>query len=86
GQINERVAEDLRWHYQHLRTAAGGQADDGVRSHLSAERAALRAARQALIGARERGEIDNTVLRRLQHTLDVADERVASVTEADDPL
>jgi hypothetical protein len=43
---------------------------------MDAERRLLAAERQALLEMRERGSIDNSVLRRLQQVLDISEERL----------
>ncbi len=73
--IGAADAARLRKRYEHLRSHAGGHPDheDAV---FDAERQLLDAERDELIAMRARGEIDNTVQRRLQRALDIARERI----------
>ena len=75
GQLSGERAASLRRRYQHKRDHAGGHPED-ERDGVDAELEIIGAERQALIDMRERGEIDNTVLRRLQRMLDISEERI----------
>jgi CPA1 family monovalent cation:H+ antiporter len=80
GRIDARQADDLRRRYEHekLITQKAGQPGgaEEIRRHQQAEREVIDAQRQALIQLRERGEIDNAVLRRVLNSLDLADRRL----------
>jgi CPA1 family monovalent cation:H+ antiporter len=74
-RLDEEQADTLRLRYRHkLEHADGHPANE--REALRAEAEIVDAQRDALVAMRERGEIDNTVLRRLQRVLDVASERI----------
>lgn len=75
GQLDQAAIRQLRHRYKHRRRHAGGHppAEDVI---LDAERRLLAAERQALLEMREQGSIDNSVLRRLQHVLDISEERL----------
>jgi CPA1 family monovalent cation:H+ antiporter len=75
GQLDAAVIERLRRRYEHRREHADGHAPDED-AVLDAERRLLAAERKALLEMRDRGSIDNTVLRRLQHVLDISEERL----------
>lgn len=74
GRFSEEQAEHIRRHFQHLHDHPGEGHDEAV--VVAAIRDVIAAQRQTIIEMRERGEIDNTVLRRLQHRLDLAEERL----------
>ena len=75
GRLTEKRAAWLRRQYTHKRDHAGGHPEE-ERDEVDAELEVIGAERQALIDMRERGEIDNTVLRRLQRMLDISEERI----------
>lgn len=73
GRIDAGHADLLRRQFEHKRDAqseSDGNADEHAR-HADAEREIIAAQRKAVIDMRERGEIDNVVLRRLQQNLDL---------------
>jgi Na+/H+ antiporter len=80
GRIDARQADDLRRRYEHekLVTQNAGKAGaaDEIQRQRQAEREVIDAQREALIALRERGEIDNAVLRRVLNSLDLADRRL----------
>lgn len=89
GRIDQLEREDrldaddarrLRRRYEHHRHHAAGHPDDEL-ERIEAEREVLAAERSALVAMRERGEIDNTVLRRLQRALDISEERLRHHSE-----
>ena len=84
GRIDSTHADSLRERYEHKRdlqrAADEQQAADHVNRHRNAEREIIDAQRQAIIAMREKGEIDNVVLRRVQADLDSAASR-ATLTE-----
>jgi Na+/H+ antiporter len=80
-RIDAPHAATLRKQYEHKRDIQvnhddAEQAAEHAR-HADAEREVIAAQRKALIALRERGEIDNVVLRRVQQTLDLAASRLA---------
>jgi CPA1 family monovalent cation:H+ antiporter len=77
GNIEANRATELRRRYEFLRQKLDGDADEGARIELEAERDLVAAERAALIRLRELGEIDNTVHRRLQRALDLEEERLS---------
>jgi CPA1 family monovalent cation:H+ antiporter len=81
GRIDAAHAAALRVKYTHKRDLqSGADGDDGVShaaQHTDVERELNAAQREAIIEMRERGEIDNVVLRRLQADLDLAASRRA---------
>lgn len=80
GQLDATHADELRRRYEHeqlVRThATSGNIPPEEREHWRAEREVIAAQRQALIGLRARGEIDNAVLRRVLTTLDLSERRL----------
>jgi Na+/H+ antiporter len=79
GRIDAAHAQTLRGHFSHrLDLQRGGE--DGYGSahaerHLDVDRELIAAQRKAIIEMRERGEIDNVVLRRVQSDLDLSASR-----------
>jgi CPA1 family monovalent cation:H+ antiporter len=80
GRLDAHHATTLRFRYERKRRLAGDDASagelDDERRDADAERAVLAAERAALVELRRKGEIDNTVLRRVQRALDLADQRL----------
>jgi Na+/H+ antiporter len=81
NQIDTSHAETMRKQFEHKRDVQinhsdAEQAAEHAR-HADAEREVIAAQRQALIDLRERGEIDNVVLRRVLSTLDLNASRIA---------
>jgi Na+/H+ antiporter len=76
GRIDAAHAETLRDQFEHKRDlqSAGDDQDavDHAARHRDAAREVIAAQRKAIIEMRERGEIDNVVLRRVQADLDAA--------------
>ncbi|MGD0473844.1 MAG: Na+/H+ antiporter [Candidatus Velthaea sp.] len=72
GRIDADHAEALRAKFTHKRDLQQGDADHHAAQHVEVERELIAAQRNAIIQMRERGEIDNVVLRRLQADLDAA--------------
>ena len=70
GRLTARAAAMLRRHYDHELTRALGETQAAERLG-DAEREILEVERATLIDLRNRGEIDNVVLRRLQLILDM---------------
>jgi Na+/H+ antiporter len=75
--ISADAARRFRSRYEHKRDHAEGHSQDEY-DELDAELQLIAAERTALIDLRTRGEIDNTVLRELQRTLDISEERANS--------
>ena len=77
GRLPPEHIARLRRRYEHRREHARGHPaeEDAV---FDAERRLIDAERRALIDMRERGEIDNTALRRLQRMLDLSLERLGA--------
>jgi monovalent cation/hydrogen antiporter len=75
GRLGADYARVLRKRYEHHRRHAGGHPQEEL-AGIEAEGELLDAERNALIEMRRRGEIDNTVLRRLVRALDISDERL----------
>jgi CPA1 family monovalent cation:H+ antiporter len=74
GRIEEHHAASLRARYEHLRgikTAANAESREHLQRENDVEQEIIAAQRDALIESRERGEIDNAVLRRLLADLDL---------------
>ncbi len=80
GGIDAHHATALRRRYEQKRRLAGDEPSTGeledVRRDAAAEHEVIVAERRALIEMRRNGEIDNTVLRRVQRTLDLAEQRI----------
>lgn len=78
GNVPTDYLARVRERYEHRREHV-----DGHPAHeepiVEAERRLLDAERRALIELRERGEIDNSAMRRLQRVLDVSEERIGLV-------
>lgn len=77
GKIDAKLADHLRKHYEHhssLYAGRGGGTEQKARMFAQAREEAqlqlIDVQRKTLIAMRERGELDNTVLRRLQLALD----------------
>jgi Na+/H+ antiporter len=87
GTIDRDHADLMRRQFQH-KQAVQTTGDDGERAqhvrHAAAEREVIAAQRKAVIEMRERGEIDNVVLRRLQSNLDLVASR--SALDAEDGI
>jgi CPA1 family monovalent cation:H+ antiporter len=76
GRLDDEHANALREQYEHKRDLHRNP-DDGasqahIAEHIDIESELIEAQRHAVIAMRERGEIDNVVLRRIQSTLDSA--------------
>lgn len=78
GHIPRERLQRLRKRYEHQRDHADGHPaeEDAI---VDLERRLLEVEQQALIDMRERGEIDNTVLRLLQRGLDISQERLGVI-------
>jgi CPA1 family monovalent cation:H+ antiporter len=80
GQLDSDHASALRRRYEHEQLLGRKVTGDGLpedeRRHWQAEREVIEAQRRALIDLRARGEIDNTVLRRVLTSLDLAERRL----------
>jgi hypothetical protein len=63
-------------HYASRRRLPGAPVDEDERRRFAAEREVLNAEREALARLRDGREIDNTVVRRIVRSLDVADEAI----------
>jgi CPA1 family monovalent cation:H+ antiporter len=81
GRIDFAHADALRRKFEHSRDLHRAGEDqhavDHATRHRDAEREVIAAQREAIIELRERGEIDNVVLRRVQADLDLAASRGA---------
>jgi CPA1 family monovalent cation:H+ antiporter len=75
GKLDKEAIARLRLRFEHRRQDVEGQSA-GEDTIVDAEQRLLAAQLQALLEMRERGSIDNTVLRRLQHVLDISQERL----------
>jgi monovalent cation/hydrogen antiporter len=75
GKLDATIIERLRRRYEHRRDDVKGHAD-GDDVLVDAEQRLLTAQRDALLEMRDRGSIDNTVLRQLQRVLDISAERL----------
>ena len=79
GRIDATHAQTLRETFAHRRDlqldADNGRTSAHAARHVDVERELIAAQRQAIIEMRERGEIDNVVLRRVQKLLDSAASR-----------
>jgi monovalent cation/hydrogen antiporter len=80
GRIDAHHATTLRERYERKRRLAAEAPDgdeiDDDRRDADAERDVIAAERRALIEMRSNGEIDNAVLRRVQASLDLAEQRL----------
>lgn len=83
GNLDDKQIDRLRRRYQHRRDHVDGHTDDEAHA-VEAEARLVAAERRALLGMRERGEIDNTVLRQLQRVLDVTEETLEQRSAADE--
>ena len=83
GRIDDAHAEKLRGLYEHRRDLQTASDDRRAKKHATrhrdVERELLDAQREAVIVMRERGEIDNAVLRRILVDFDVAASRGTTV-------
>jgi len=83
GRIDDAHAEKLRGLYEHRRDLQTASDDRSAKKHVTrhrdVERELLDAQREAIIVMRERGEIDNAVLRRILVDFDVAASRGAPI-------
>jgi Na+/H+ antiporter len=81
GTIDAQHAETLRREFAHRRDlqqdAQDGRDSKHAARHVDIERDLIAAQRKAIIAMRQRGEIDNVVLRRVQADLDLASSRGA---------
>lgn len=80
GRVDGSHAQALRKKFIHARELHSGEADNAERhtaAHIDVERELIAAQRRAIIELRQRGEIDNVVLRRVQADLDLAASRGA---------
>ena len=81
GRIDAAHAETLRGQYGHRLDlqleSAKGDSDGHVARHREVEAELIAAQRNAIIEMRDRGEIDNVVMRRVQADLDSAASRTA---------
>lgn len=75
GKLDKEAIARLRLRFEHRRQDVEGQSA-GEDAIVDAEQRLLAAQLQALLEMRERGSIDNTVLRKLQHVLDISQERL----------
>jgi len=79
GRTDAAHARSLRHEFEHRRNLqdAGSEGSDPAHTarHIDVERELIAAQRKAIIELRERGEIDNVVLRRVQRDLDLASTR-----------
>jgi monovalent cation/hydrogen antiporter len=76
GRISAADKALLLKHYASRRRLPGAPVDEEDRRRFAAEREVLRAEREALARLRDDREIDNTVVRRIVRSLDVADEAI----------
>jgi Na+/H+ antiporter len=73
GNLDEVDLRRLRRRYEHRRKHVDGHPEDEL-ARLEAEERLIAAERRALLEMRDRGEIDNTILRELQRVLDITEE------------
>ena len=74
-----RTAADaaaLARHYASRRRLPGAPVDREEQRRFAAEREVLHAERTALVKLHDDGGMDNTVLRRIVHVLDIAEETI----------
>ena len=80
NRIDAAHASALRKRYEHERLlsakASGGDLPEAEEQHWNAEREVIDAQRRALVDLRERGEIDNAILRHVLISLDLAERRL----------
>jgi CPA1 family monovalent cation:H+ antiporter len=83
GELDPDHAETLRAKFEHRRelqqATDDGEAVNHAARHTNVAHELIAAQRQAVIEMRERGEIDNVVLRRVQADLDLAASRAAII-------
>ena len=82
-QIDEAAADTVRRQYEEIHRTGGGWASLGQGSEGDLRRALIGKKRESVIRLRDRGEIDDTVLRRMQDRLDIEELRLSPV-RADD--
>jgi CPA1 family monovalent cation:H+ antiporter len=76
GQITAADSAALARHYASRRRLPGAPVDRDEQRRFAAEREVLRAERTALVKLHNDGGMDNTVLRRIVHALDIAEEAI----------
>lgn len=76
GRITAEDTAALARHYASRRRLPGAPVDREERRRFAAEREVLLAERTALVQLHNDGEMDNTVLRRIVHSLDIAEEAI----------
>ena len=86
GRITAADAAMLARHYASRRRLPGAAVDEDERRRFDAEREVLDAERSSLAALRADGKLDNTVLRRIVHALDIAEEAIPDGDGADPSL
>lgn len=76
GHITAADAAALARHYASRRRLPGAPVDGEEQRRFAAEREVLHAERAALMTLHNDGGVDNTVLRRIVHSLDIAEEAI----------
>jgi Na+/H+ antiporter len=84
-EVSQESAQHLRKHYEarvrsitkRLKQAVDEPGEDHAMTYQRLQREALQAERSAVIGLRNRGEINDEVLRRIERELDLEEQRIA---------
>lgn len=85
GEVSQQLVQHLRRHYtarirsltRHSRQTEGQPGLDQAMAYLQLQREALDAEREAVVGLRDRGEINDEVLHRIERELDLEEQRLA---------
>jgi CPA1 family monovalent cation:H+ antiporter len=84
-EVSQESVQHLRKHYearvrsltQRFKQAADAPGEDHAMTYQRLQRQALQAERSAVIGLRNRGEINDEILRRIERELDLEEQRLA---------
>ena len=84
-EVSQESVQHLRKHYEarvrsitkRFKQAADEPGEDHAMTYQQLQREALQAERSAVIGLRNRGEINDEILRRIERELDLEDQRLA---------
>jgi len=85
NEVSQESAQHLRKHYEarvrsitkRFKQAADEPGEDHAMSYQQLQREALQTERSAVIGLRNRGEINDEILRRIERELDLEEQRLA---------
>jgi len=85
NEVSQESAQHLRKHYEarvrsitkRFKQAADEPGEDHAMAYQQLQREALQAERSAVIGLRNRGEINDEILRRIERELDLEEQRLA---------